>query len=288
MCRVFSVSPSGYQAFLTRPASVRSTEDERLGSQIETIFTQKKKRYGAVRITRELRASGVKVSRKRTARIMRQRGLRASRPRRRVQTTDSRHDHPIAKNLLDRDFTAAEPNQKWAGDITYVQTGEHWLYLAVVIDLFNREVVGWAMSDRIDQQLTQSAIRMALMRRQPRGVIIMHTDRGVQYAAGDYRRLLRDWAVTPSMSRTGNCYDSAVSESFFATLKKELIYRERYATHDEARASIFEYIEIFYNRECMHSTINSMTPMAFLKAWQDEKQEGTTLLMEPVLQLSIY
>src|SRR5687768_9410337 len=138
----------------------RSSEDQTLGSQIETIFAQKKKRYGAVRITRELRASGVKVSRKRTARprrrriIMRQRGLRASRPRRRVQTTDSRHDHPIAENLMDRDFTAAEPNRKWAGDITYVQTGERWLYLAVILDLFNREIVGWAMSDRIDQQLT--------------------------------------------------------------------------------------------------------------------------------------
>jgi putative transposase len=204
-----------------------------------------------------------------------------------VQTTDSRHDHPIAENLLERDFTAAEPNQKWAGDITYVQTGEHWLYLAVILDLFNREIVGWAMSDRIDQQLTQSAMRMALTRRQPQGPIIMHTDRGVQYAAGDYRRLLKDWAVTSSMSRTGNCYDNAVSESFFATLKKELIYRERYRTHDEARASIFEYIEVFYNRERMHSTINYMTPVAFLKEWQYEQQNGATLPMEQVLQLSI-
>ena len=287
MCRVFGVSPSGYQAFLTRPASARSSQDETLGSQIETIFTEKKKRYGAVRITRELRARGVKVSRKRTARLMRQRGLRASRPRWRVQTTDSRHDHPIAENLLERDFTAAEPNQKWAGDITYVQTGKHWLYLAVILDLFNREIVGWAMSDRIDQQLTQSAMRMALQRRQPRGPLLMHTDRGVQYAAGEYRRLLSDWAVTPSMSRRGNCYDNAVSESFFATLKKELVHRECYATHDEARASIFEYIEVFYNRERMHSTINYMTPVAFLKAWQDEQKKETELPIEPALQLSI-
>jgi putative transposase len=287
MCRVFSVSASGYNAWLTRPASARSLEDQTLGSTIETIFSAKKKRYGAVRITRELRTRGMCVSTKRTARLMRQRGLRASQPRRRVQTTDSRHDHPIAENLLERDFTASAPNQKFAGDITYVQTGEHWLYLAVILDLFNREIVGWAMSNRIDQTLTQSAMRMALSRRQPTGPIIMHTDRGVQYAAGDYRRLLRDWGVIPSMSRRGNCYDNAVSESFFATLKKELIYRERYATHDEARTSIFEYIEVFYNRERLHSTINYMTPVAFLKAWQAEQQNSATSSMEPALQLSI-
>ncbi len=287
MCRVFGLSRSGYHAFVKRPQSIRAAEEVALGTEIETIFTEKKKRYGAVRITRELGKKGRRISKKRTARIMRQRGLRASRPRKRVQTTNSKHSEPIAENLLQQDFTASAPDQKWAGDITYVQTGEHWLYLAVILDLFNREVIGWAMSDRIDQKLTQSAMLMALTTRRPSGPIIMHTDRGVQYAAGDYRQLQKDWSVTPSMSRKGNCYDNAVSESFFATLKKELVYRIEYATHADARASIFEYIEVFYNRERMHSTLNYLSPVEFRQQWQLEQTKTAAAGLQPALEPSI-
>jgi len=168
-----------------------------------------------------------------------------------------------------------------------VQTGEHWLYLAVILDLFNREVIGWAMSDRIDQKLTQSAMLMALTTRRPRGPIIMHTDRGIQYAAGDYRQLQKDWSVTPSMSRKGNCYDNAVSESFFATLKKELIYRTEYATHEQARASIFEYIEVFYNRQRMHSTLNYLSPVEFQQQWHIEQTKVAAAGLQPALEPSI-
>ena len=271
MCRVLGVSRSGYYAFVDRPQSKRTTADAMLGTEIETIFAEKKQRYGAVRITRELRRTGHRTSKKRTARLMRQRGLRASRPHRRVMTTNSKHSEPIAENLLKRDFTATAPDQKWAGDITYIQTEEQWLYLAVILDLFSRQVVGWAMSDRIDQQLTQDAMRMALSTRRPQGPLIMHTDRGVQHAAGDYRQLQKDWSVTPSMSRKGNCYDNAVSESFFATLKKELVYREHYVTHQQARASLFEYIEVFYNRNRMHSTLEYRTPVEFEALWQQQQ-----------------
>ena len=287
MCRVFGLSRSGYHAFVDRPESARATEEATLRQEIETIFAERKKRYGAVRITRELRKTGRRISKKRTARIMRQSGLRASVPRKRVQTTNSKHCEPIAENLLKRDFTASEPNQKWAGDITYVQTGEHWLYLAIILDLFNREVVGWAMSDRIDQRLTQSAMLMAVTTRQPSGPIIMHSDRGVQYAAGEYRQLQKDWSVTPSMSRKGNCYDNAVSETFFATLKKELVYRTDYATHEQARASIFEYIEVFYNRQRMHSTLDYLSPVEFHQQWQTEQTKAVTAERVTALESSI-
>jgi transposase InsO family protein len=262
MCSLFGVSPSGFYAWRKRPESQRKRTDRELGEQIEQIHAETKQRYGAVRMHRALRNRGHRCSKKRVERLRRQRGLRAARTRRWVpRTTDSRHRLPVAANVLAGEFTASQPNQKWAGDITYVPTSDGWLYLAVIIDLFSRRIVGWAMSDRIDQQLTRSAMLMALGKRLPVKSLMVHSDRGVQYAARDYQRLLADWSVTPSMSRRGNCYDNAVSESFFATLKKELVHRQRYRTRHEARQSIFEYIEVFYNRVRLHSTLDYRTPI---------------------------
>lgn len=267
ICGVFGVSRSGYYAWRARSESSRDIDDADLGTQIEQIHAQKHRRYGAVRICQELHNRGRHCSKKRVARLMRERGLKSIRRRRWVRTTDSGHALPIASNVLNREFTASRPNMKWAGDITYVPTAEGWLYLAVIIDLFSRRVIGWSMSKRIDQGLTRSAIMMALRTRQPNRPLIVHSDRGVQYAAGDYQQVLADWSVTPSMSRKGNCWDNAVSESFFATLKIELVHGENYRTHDEAQQSIFEYIEVFYNRERLHSTLNYRSPVDFEQAY---------------------
>jgi putative transposase len=202
---------------------------------------------------------------------MRELGLCASVRRRRVVTTDSRHAEPIAPNVLEQDFSAEAPERKWAGDITYIPTDEGWLYLAVFLDLYSRAVIGWSMSASLAGELTRDALSMALTPRQPKGDLLVHSDRGVQYAAGDFRQMLKDWSITPSMSAKGNCYDNAVSESFFATLKKELVHREHYRTHDEARASIFEYIEIYYNRQRRHSTIGYDIPARFEEKWHRQR-----------------
>lgn len=271
MCRVFGVSSSGYYAHWARSESERARQDREITEQIETVFLAHKRRYGSHRVRQALHKAGRRISRKRVARLMRQRGLRASAAPRSVRTTDSRHSEPIAPNRLARDFTATAPNQKWAGDITYVWTSEGWLYLAVFLDLFSRAVIGWSMSDSLDGELARSALRMALNDRQPGGPLIVHSDRGVQYAAREFRRLLDDWSITPSMSRKGNCYDNAASESFFATLKKELVHRTSFATRAEARTAIFEYIVCYYNRERMHSTLGYATPEEFEKTWLKEQ-----------------
>lgn len=208
---------------------------------------------------------------------MREQGLRATRPPRRIATTDARHDEPIAPNLLDRDVSASRPNQKWAGDITYVRTDEGWLYLAVILDLFSRRVIGWAMSDRIDTALTQAALAMAVTARGRLQGLIVHSDRGVQYASGDYRQMLVNWSITASMSRRGNCWDNAPSESFFATLKKELVHLTHYQRRGEAELEIFEYIEVFYNRKRLHSTIDYMTPVEAEENWHREHSAGAPL-----------
>lgn len=267
MCRVFGVTRSGFHAFCTRPQSARSKEDAEVATEIRTAFEQSRKSYGPIRIRRALRDAGRHLSKKRVERLMRQQGLRVAAPSRYVVTTNSRHCEPIAPNVLDRDFTATAPNQKWAGDITYIPTAEGWLYLAVFLDLFSRKVIGWAMSHRIDAHLTRQALLMALNDRRPTGPLIVHSDRGVQYAAGDFRQLLADWSITPSMSRTGNCYDNAVSESFFATIKKDEVYRTHYRSRAEARSCLFDYIEVFYNRTRLHSTLDYVSPVAFEEAW---------------------
>ena len=267
MCRVFAVTRSGFHAFCTRPESARAKEDAELARQIGEAFDKSRKSYGPIRIRRALRTAGTHVSKKRVERLMRHQGLRVSAPSRYVVTTNSKHSEPIAPNVLQQDFTATAPNQKWAGDITYIPTAEGWLYLAVFIDLFSRKVIGCAMSNRIDARLSRQALLMALKTRRPTGPLIVHSDRGVQYAAGDYRQILADWSITPSMSRTGNCYDNAVSESFFATTKKDEVHRNNYRTRAEARSRLFDYIEVFYNRKRLHSTLGYVSPVEFEEAW---------------------
>ena len=276
MCRVFSVSPSGYYAYRDRPPSTRDRQDAELAVEVEKVFRRGRCRYGSPRVMHALRSNGHRISRRRVARLMREQGLRAVQPRRSVVTTDSRHSEPIAANVLERDFTADRPDQKWAGDITYIPTSEGWLYLAVFLDLFSRRVIGWSMSERLDAELARSALAMAIAARQPSGSVIVHSDRGVQYAAGAFRQMLQDWSMTPSMSRRGNCYDNAVSESFFATLKKELVHAERYGSRDEARSSLFEYIEVFYNRERLHSTIEYRSPVAHERLWSQQRDPEST------------
>ena len=274
MCEVFEVTRGGYYAYRKRPDPAHAVRDEELALAVCEVFDDGRGTYGAPRVHRELRRRGIRTSKRRTARLLREHGLRATIKPQFVVTTDSRHDEPIAPNVLERDFTASAPNTKWAGDITYVRTGEGWLYLAVFLDLFSRRVIGWSMSDRLDASLAQSALAMALLARQPESALIVHSDRGVQYAAGAFRQMLSDWSIIPSMSRRGNCYDNAVSESFFATLKKELVYRCRFASRAEATSAIFEFIEVFYNRTRLHSTLDYMPPVEFEACYQQRYATG--------------
>jgi transposase InsO family protein len=241
-------------------------------AQIRRVFDDSRQTYGSPRICAELRGRGVEVCVNTVARYMRQEGLGARTPRRFVpMTTDTRHDQPIAANVLDRAFTRAEPNTGWVSDITYVPTAEGWLFLAVVIDLYSRRIVGHATSDRLKSSLALEALEMALRRRSPaEGAwpdqdLLHHSDRGVQYASTPYRAVLAAHGIQPSMSRRGNCYDNAVAESFFATLKRELVHRQSYATRDAARQSLFEYIEVFYNRQRRHSALGYVSPDQFEK-----------------------
>lgn len=267
MCRVLHVSRSGYYIYAARPRSQRAIDDEALSKRVATIFDTSDGTYGAPRVNKELRTEGTFVSRHRVARLMREMRLSASPRKKFVVTTDSKHHHPVVPNVLNREFTATAPNQKWAGDITYVATREGWLFLAVFLDLFSRRVIGWAMGPTIDGSLTRRALSMALWNRQPSGSLIVHSDRGVQYAAHEFQRMLNDWSITPSMSRRGNCYDNAVVESFFATLKKERVYREKYAKRRDAEARIFQYIEGFYNPRRLHSTLDYASPNAYERFW---------------------
>lgn len=276
MCRVLHVSRSGYYIYAARPRSQRAIDDEVLSKRVATIFDTSDGTYGAPRVNKELRTEGTFVSRHRVARLMREMRLSASPRKKFVVTTDSKHHHPVAPNVLNREFTATAPNQKWAGDITYIATREGWLFLAVFLDLFSRRVIGWAMGPTIDGSLTRRALSMALWNRQPSGSLIVHSDRGVQYAAHEFQRMLNDWSITPSMSRRGNCYDNAVVESFFATLKKERVYREKYAKRRDAESRIFHYIEGFYNPRRLHSTLAYASPNAYERAWDRDRSVSST------------
>ena len=263
LCKVLKVPRSGFYAWQQRVPSAHSDEDARLRVHIAAIHERSRGTYGSPRVHAELRASGFCVSRKRVARLMRELGLASRRKRRFKATTDSKHNLPVAENVLDRKFEADAPDIAWATDITYVWTAEGWLYLAAILDLFSRRVVGFAMSDRIDRALVLDALRMAVGRRVPNAGLVHHSDRGSQYASGDYQTALDELGVVCSMSRKGNCWDNAVAESFFATLKTELIYLRRFATRAEAREAIFEFIERFYNHERRHSTIGYLSPVEF-------------------------
>jgi putative transposase len=266
MCRVLEVSRAGYYAWRARPLCDRVKDDRVLTEKIREIQTRVKQRYGSPRVRMELRALGFPCGKHRVARLLREAGLPAkTAPAFRPATTQSRHDAPVAPNVVDRQFSLASnprPDVTWAGDITYLPTQEGWLYLAVVLDLASRRVVGWALRTRLDQELALAALRMALLHRGARDGR-HHSDRGVQYAAVAYQRLLADAGFTASMSRVGNCWDNAVVESFFATLTKELLGDGVFATRAEASRAVFEFIEIWYNRQRRHSTLGYRTPVEF-------------------------
>lgn len=262
LCSALEVSPAGYYAWRGRPESRRRQANRELAGRIVEIHSQSRKAYGAPRITAELRRQGVAVSQKRVARLMAATGIRGRRRRRWVpRTTDSNHSFPVAPNRLDRNFHQVAPNKAWVGDITYIRTDEGWLYLATLIDLYSRKVVGWAMDDSMDRHLPLSALSMAVALRDPPPGLIHHSDRGSQYASFDYQAALREAGMVPSMSRKGNCWDNAVAESFHSTLKNELPMA--FKTKVEAKRAIFEYIEVFYNRKRRHSSLAYATPHEF-------------------------
>lgn len=261
LCSVMGVSSSGYYDWLSRPPSRRDQANEVLDEKIKVIYMENKQRYGAPRITRVLQSKAVNCSHTRVERRMKQLGLKAIAKRKFKVTTDSKHNNPVFNNVLNRDFTTTAVNQKWAADITYVPTDEGWLYLAIVMDLHSRAVIGWSMSKRMKKDLVCDALLMALFKRRfPQGVI-MHSDRGSQYCSKKYRAIIRNNKLIGSMSRKGNCWDNAIAESFFHTLKIELVHANRYETRIAARQSIFQYIEGYYNQKRMHSAIDYKTPI---------------------------
>jgi len=266
LCRVMRVSRSGFYAWKDRPPSLREQEDKRLRNRIRILHAQSRQTYGSPRTFKALRNDGERIGLHRVERLRRIEGLRACYTRQYRITTQSDHLYPVASNILAREFTPAEPNQVWAGDITYVATAEGWLYLAVILDLYSRRVIGWSMGARLHSVLAQEALIMALKQRRPPGVVLHHSDRGVQYASADYQILLGQQQMICSMSRKGNCWDNAVVESFFKTLKIECVYRQRFQTREHARQMIFEYIEAFYNRQRLHSTLDYQSPAAYEEA----------------------
>lgn len=264
MCRVLKVSRSGFYRWQGRKPSARQIRREELLERIRIAHRQNQELYGSPRIHRVLLIGGQVVSRNTVAKLMRQAKIRAKTRRKFVpRTTDSRHHQPVAANLLARDFTAQAPDRKWVADITYVPTRQGWLYVAAVLDCFSRKIVGWAMDDQMPADLVSDALKMALYSRRPGRGLIHHSDRGVQYASEDYQQLLACHGIQVSMSGRGNCYDNAMMESFWATLKTERVHQESYATREQARISIFEYIEVFYNRNRLHSSIGYVSPEAF-------------------------
>jgi putative transposase len=262
MCKVFDVSRAGYYIWRSRPESARSAENRELLEDIQQVHSDNHGRYGSPRVHVELKARGRGVSRGRVERLMRHHGIRAimARPRR-VRTTDSRHDHPIAPNLINRNFVAAALNQVWLADITYIETDQGWLYLAAVMDLYSRRIVGWAMQDHMRTELPLAALRMAISAQRPGAGLIHHSDRGVQYASADYRGVVAFAGLRASMSRKADCYDNAPMESFFHTLKTELVHHQHYATREQAKRDIFAYIEGYYNRTRRHSAIGYISPI---------------------------
>lgn len=268
LCEVLDVSRSGYYAWAKRPESARSVRHRDLVAEMRKIHGEKFKHcYGSPRMHKELVLRGHQVSENTVAELMQAHDLRASTARKFKHTTDSNHSHPVAANVLNQEFEQSAPNEVWVSDLTYVPTREGWLYLVCVVDLFSRKVVGWSMSERMTSQVVIAALAMALKERCPQAEeLLHHSDRGSQYASEAFQKLLRDHGITCSMSGTGNCYDNASMESFFATLKKELVHQQDYQTREEARRSIFEYLEVFYNRERLHSALDYRSPSAFEEA----------------------
>lgn len=260
MCRLLEVTRQGYYKFLTSLTSPRVQRDDALRSNVVQVHDQSRGTYGSPRVHRELRRQGELVGLRTVERLMREAGIAGVQPKRFTTTTKSDPSHATEPNLLDRDFTAVKPNERWVTDITYIWTDEGWCYLAAIIDLFTRGVVGWALSTSLATELPLQALENALAKRKPAKGLLHHSDRGCQYTSADYRKALAEREIAVSMSRRGNCWDNAVAESFFGTLKTELIYRQRWTSVAQVRAALFDYIEVFYNRSRLHSSIGYRTP----------------------------
>lgn len=263
LCRFTGISRSSYYDWINSPKTAREKGNEALTERLKKLFKEGRKTYGTRRLKKKLAEKGIHVSRRRIGRLMRKAGLFCKTKKRFKATTNSRHDKPIAPNLLDRQFTVSKPDRYYVGDITYIATQEGWLYLAVVIDLYSRQIVGWSMKKRMKAQLVNDALLMAILKRKPADGLIWHTDRGSQYASDSHRKILSDNHITQSMSRKGNCWDNAVSESFFHSLKTELTHHCQFKTRVEAQQIIFEYIEVFYNRERIHSANGYLSPVDY-------------------------
>lgn len=263
MCRVLCVSRSGYYAWRSRPESKRAKEDRQLLAEIKEVFEDSHRTYGSPRMQEELKKKGISAGRHRIARLMSTNGISGEKKKKFKVTTDSEHTKPVAENILNRNFVAKQPNEKWVTDITYIWTSQGWLYLAVILDLFSRMVIGWSIRERMTADLVCDALRMAIATRSPLTGVLSHSDRGSQYASTAYLKLLETFGISSSMSRKGNCWDNAVAESFFATLKKDLIYRFDFDTREQAKIEIFKYIEVFYNRRRIHSTLGYLSPFEF-------------------------
>jgi putative transposase len=263
MCQVLEVSVSGYYAWTKRPPSQHSREDAHLAEQVKTVFQANRRVYGSPRVHAELRAQGIACARKRVARLMREQELFAQRPRHRTMTTKSEPGAQVAPNLLQRDFSADEPDTKWVADTIYIWTAEGWLYLAVVLDLFSRMVVGWSMAATQDATLVVHALHTAITRRRPQAGLLHHSDRGSTYTSESYQAILRQEGMVVSMSRTADCYDNAAMESFFHSFKGECLDDQAFQTRAQARSVIFDYIETFYNRTRRHSTLQYLSPLAY-------------------------
>jgi putative transposase len=263
MCKVLNVSSSGYYAWRKRPVSAREVANQQLLEKIEVVHTESHETYGSPRVYHELKAQGVACSENRVARLMRLHHIQAKQTKRYKVTTRRNKAHPVAPNLLKRNFVAQRPDQIWLADITYIPTLEGWLYLATILDLYTRRIVGWAMSDRMTSDLTISALEMAISQRQPDPGLIHHSDQGSQYTDGTYQALLEDHGIRASMNGVGSWYDNAPMESFFGTLKSELVHHCAYHTRDEAKADLFFYIEAFYNRRRLHSALDYLSPEAY-------------------------
>jgi putative transposase len=266
MCRVLAVSRSGYYEWLNRPPSTQAEAEQQVRDKVQRYFAQGRGTYGTRRIKHLFAQEGLQVSRRRIGRVLAQAGLRCKTRRKFRAPTAAGQAQTVAPNQLNRDFLVAQPDTVYVGDITYLPTGEGWLYLAIVLDLCSRAVVGWSMADHMRAELVTQALAMATRRRQPAAGLLMHTDRGSQYGADSYRQLLAQHGIQPSMSRKGNCWDNAVAESFFHTLKTELIYLEDFDTHQQAQTAVFEYIEVFYNRQRCHSANGYLAPLAYEQA----------------------
>ena len=273
MCKVLLVSTSGFYYWLKHPLNKRSVKQTELLTKIAEIHKDSKYRYGSPRITAELKFMGVIVSRPRVARLMRKANIKSIiRKKYRVQTTDSNHGYQPEPNILNRDFYAEHIGQKWVSDLTYIRTGEGWLYLTTIMDLADRKIVGWALSETMEaEKTTIAAWQMAIKNRPITQALVFHSDRGVQYACNEFRRQLMEFSVNQSMSRKGNCWDNAVAESFFKTMKTEMVYHENFQTRAQAKIAVFEYLEIWYNRKRRHSTLGYLTPQEFGDASEKSK-----------------